>query len=327
MTIDKDNYASYKLLERALAPRGFTLTVDTTAPATATYTAPSGVAWVTHAAHIAYPFTSDAVRDMSINKTKAYEFAAAKDFAVPYTRQLDGEISEGEAKELFAAYGRLVVKPADSSLSRGLTVDITSYDQLMDAITHARAVSPRVLVQEQVAGEELRFTVIDGRAEAVLLRRTPRVTGDGRHTVAELIAAENALRRQIHLEYVSYPQLDGAIISPDFLTSTRVPAAGETVELSRSTMISGGCSVLNVTDTVDESYKKAVESLVADLDAGFMVVDVFCRDYTAPIRAGNYRLIEFNTAPALKLYYGCRDGKQFDIVPRLAAMIDTYLQR
>jgi uncharacterized protein (DUF1330 family) len=68
-----------------------------------------------------------------------------------------------------------------------------------------------------------------------------------------------------------------------------------------------------------------VENLVQTLGARFVVVDMMLQDYTKPKTAANYAFIEFNTAPVLKLFYSCRDGKQYDVVAELAAMIDTSL--
>jgi len=327
LSIKDDYFASYKLLERALLKKGYTTSFNETRPATVTFTSPAGVSWQTRAAHLAYPFNSERARDVCINKEKAYALATERNFPAPYTQLLSEAISETEAATLFDRFGALVVKPADSSLSRGLTVGVRDNDQLQRAIAGARSVSKNILIQQQVKGEELRFTLINGKVEAVLLRQTAQVVGDGRSTVRKLIAKENEARSQIRLEHITYPQLSETLVSPALLNSAEVPSVGEIIELNRSTMVSGGCSVYEILDSVDASYVREVERLVAGLDAGFMVVDVFCMDYTAEATAANHKLIEFNSAPALKLYYACRDGKQFDIVSRLVTLIDEYLQR
>ena len=48
-----------------------------------------------------------------------------------------------------------------------------------------------VLVEEFIVGTEYRFFVLDGQCEAVLLRVTANVVGDGQHIVRELIAIKN----------------------------------------------------------------------------------------------------------------------------------------
>jgi cyanophycin synthetase len=268
------------------------------------------------------------VREISRHKELAYTYASDRGVQVPYTHTLHGHetISAQEAEELLAAYGKLIVKPSNASLSRGLTVNITSHKALNEAISVAREVSETILVQQQVEGEEVRFTVIDGKVVAALLRQTPRVIGDGISTVAQLIMAENIERKALKFNYLSYPQLDASIIPSSYLTSTQVLEKAEVLELNRATMVKNGCSIYDVLKDVDVSYVNTVERLVQDLDARFVVVDMFLKDFRTPQAEDNYWFIEFNTSPVLKLYYGCRDGRMFDIAPRLANSIDVGLQ-
>lgn len=326
MSIRDDPFATFKLLRKALEMRGFSMEVLQDKPMIVSYHDGAGHRWTTRAEKIAYPLNSDDVRALSINKDRAYEFAEAHNFPVPYSRMVsaDEALPEEEAEELFGRFERLIVKPADASLGRGLTLDISSYDALEAAIETAREVSPKVLVQQQVEGEEIRFITIGGKVRAALLRQTPRVIGDGVSSIAELIARENDARQQLRSEYVAYPQLNEALVG-EYMVSGRVPQEGEVVELNRSTMIRGGASIYNVLLEVHESYIKEVEALVAKTGAGFIVADVFCRDYTVPAGKTNYQFIEFNTAPVLKLCYACRDGRNYDIVSPLADAIVAHL--
>jgi len=327
MTVQDDQFASFKLLNTALQVKGYHMDVDADEPLVVTYESPFGKRWTTRASHITYPFNSEYVRDISVNKQKAYDFAATQDFSVPYSKMVEGEIADSDANGLLATYGTLIVKPSDSSLGRGLTLNITTLSELKDAIKTAQEVSETVLVQQQVEGEELRFIVIDGKVEAALLRQTARVVGDGESTIAALITKENELRRLIKLELITYPILSEEIMDESLLVSSRIPAKREIVELNRSTMVRGGASIYNVLPEVDQTYIDRVEALLKPLEAGFIVADVFCKDYTQSANDQNYWLIEFNTAPVLKLCYACRDGRQFDVVSRLADQIDLFLQQ
>lgn len=326
MSIRDDPFATFRLLQKALGARGFSMETLQDKPMVVSYYDNSGRRWTTRADKIAYPLNGEDVRALSINKERAYEFAEANGFPVPYSRMVvvDEAIPEEEADELFGRFGRLIVKPADASLGRGLTLDIRAYDALEAAIEAAHEVSPKVLVQQQVEGEEVRFVAVNGRVGAALLRQTPRVIGDGALSVAELIAEENHVRRQLRSEYVPYPQLDAELVG-EHMTSGYVPQKGEVVELNRSTMIRGGASIYNVLPEVHQSYVRAVEALVKKTGAGFIVADVFCQDYTVPATQTNYQFIEFNTAPVLKLCYACRDGRNYDILSPLADAIAARL--
>lgn len=328
MYIKDDAFASYKLLRSKFKTIGYSVTEEVVNNRRAViFTSPSGRQWRTNVARLSYPFNSSKIRNISINKEVAYAFAQKSGLSIPYTYHLSDhyEMTSHDIDGLFKSYKKLIVKPADASLSRGLTLDVRSAGALRAAIVRARAVSTTVLIQEQVEGEEVRFVVIDGKVVSALLRRTPRVVGDGISTIAELISQENNERLALNLAYVTYPSLNNVVIDQSLLTQGEVLARGETMELSRATMIRNGASVYDVFDQVHTSYITCIEKLVLQLDAKFIVVDLFLEDFTRPKNKHNYWFIEFNTSPVLKLCYGCRDGKMFDVVPILVKMIDDWL--
>jgi D-alanine-D-alanine ligase-like ATP-grasp enzyme len=326
MGIDSDKHASYKLLGRELKALGYTMSEEHDDNRLfVSYISPKGRIWRARAAMIDYPFTSATVRSLSKNKAEATKFVTLHGMHAPATIKVVGDAVDMTSIEKFLnRYSRVVVKPLNRSLSIGLTTDITTMLQLQKAIKKAAKYSSEVLVQEQVFGEEVRFAVINGKVVSSLLRRTPQVVGDGSSTISELIKRENLERRKINYTLVPYPQLTDELVRKS-VDPTKVPAAGEIVELSRATMISKGCSVYDILGEIDESYIRLVESLVEDLDTGFIVVDIFIKNFREPAREDNYWFIEFNTSPVLKLFYSCRDGNMHDILPALAEAIDRKM--
>lgn len=326
MGIVSDTNASYKLLSNALTALGYSMSEKMVQDHLyVTYRSPAGHDWMTRAAHLRYPFTAEKVSVLAIDKAEASEFAEKKGVSAPDTlKVVKGTIDSAAVEAFVETHGRVVVKPLDRSLSMGLTTDVTTTPKALSAIKKAMRFSDAVLVQEQVFGEEIRFAVIDGTVVSALLRRTPRVVGDGVSTIAQLLEAENAKRREIDYSLTPYPQLTDDLIARR-LDRNKIPAAGEVIELSRATMISKGCSVYDVLEELHASYIDIVESLVSDLDTEFIVVDLFVRDFHTPATEDNYWFIEFNTAPVLKLFYSCRDGNMHDILPTLAASIDKKI--
>ena len=122
-----------------------------------------------------------------------------------------------------------------------------------------------------------------------------------------------------------YPLLDESLIASSWLREERVPLVGEVVELNRSTLLAGGATILNDSNQVHDSYKRAAVRLATELQADFIAVDIMVVDFRQPADDKNYVSLECNTAPSLRMYYGRRGEADYDIVPRLADMIDTYL--
>lgn len=325
MGIISDEYASWKLLAKELAARGYTVS-ETYVEETqyVTYKSPKGALWRTRGAHLTYPITSKKAQLLAKDKDAATHYVVESGGSAPATLKLTGSEEDEQIQTFLGKYGKVVVKPLDRSLSLGLTTDITTLTKAKKAIKAAAEFSKTVLMQQQVFGEEIRFTVLDGKVVSALLRRTPRVIGDGVSTIAELIDQENEARAKIDYTLVKYPQLTGKLIRKS-VDLTRIPDTGEVVELSRSTMIGRGCSAYDVLEKVDPSYLKIVEKVVKGLGAGFIVVDIFVEDFRQPATMKNHWFIEFNTAPVLKLFYSCRDGNMHDILPMLAGAIDRKI--
>lgn len=327
MYVMNDPHASFRLLARELKKRGYSSTEFVQAGKRhLSLTDKQGHNWTTPIAKIGYPLQSKKFIEISRSKQSEYEFAESVGMSVPRTRVLkaDERLARTDRERILKDFKTAIVKPADASLSRGLTLEVTDEADLARAVKHAQSYHEDILIQQQVYGQELRFAILNGTVIAVLLRETPRVIGDGKRTVIELIAAENKLRERIKGTYVQYPALTTEL-SDEVLS--RVLPAGEIYELGRSTMIRGGCSIYDVLPRVHESYVRKVEKLARAAEIGFGAVDVFIRDFTKPARAANYWLMELNTSPVLKLFYSCRDGKHFDVVPLLADAIDVHLKR
>lgn len=327
MYIKDDAYASCKLLRLEFEKRGYIVTEEYFGRKLVfTYTSPSGKTWKTSASHIWYPFISEKLRSISINKEKAYGVVHSLGYFIPFTKFIpaDYEIKNNEIDILLATYKKIIVKPANSSLSRGLTMNILTRDSLIEAINVARKRTSNILIQEQVEGEEIRFVVINGKVVSALLRRTPRVVGDGYSTVARLIELENNKRKILNFDYVTYPLLSEEIVKKEWISSNAILKKDELLELNRATMIKNGASVYDVLDQVDVSYINIVEDIVKNLNVKFLVVDIIFNDYTSKTN-DKYWFVEFNTSPVLKLFYGCRDGKMFNIIPILVDNINEWI--
>jgi cyanophycin synthetase len=83
----------------------------------------------------------------------------------------------------------VAVKPQDRDLAQGVGLDLRTREQVVAAYLAARQKSPSVLVERFVLGTAYRVLVVDDRVAAVARLSPARVVGDGRSSVAELVAA------------------------------------------------------------------------------------------------------------------------------------------
>ena len=85
----------------------------------------------------------------------------------------------------------VVIKPHDGHHGKGVTTGINDEKDLREAFARAKEISDKVIVEKSYTGNDYRMLVVDGRLVAAAMREPAAVTGDGEHTIEELIAIEN----------------------------------------------------------------------------------------------------------------------------------------
>lgn len=323
MRVQDDPSSSIQLIATKLLERGYSLEKILLRGKTYySFTSPNGRSWITLGYRISYPFQTKAIAEISGNKALAGELAEHVGVPTPETITIAKGSDILPAVNLMDRHESVIVKPLDASLARGLTLDIHDENHLKSALNFAYGYSETAVVQQQVKGQEIRFAVIGSKVRAALLKRTPHIIGDGKHSIAELIHIENERRANLNVPYLTYLQLDETLIPKRYLTDETVLEPGKELELSLGTMVRTGATFHNIIDEMDHSYISEIEKLASKLGHGFVVVDMFMSDYTVPKSYNNHWFIEFNTAPYLKLFYACVEGKPFDIVSELVPLID-----
>lgn len=269
-------------------------------------------------------------RDIIADKAQTYSLADYLNIPRPSTLMIDSkDYSISQISNFLDEHRNIVVKPYNGNKSRGVSINVSDIDRLKSSIEIASDISQKVLVQQQVYGEEVRLIVIEGKVRAALLREKPFVIGDGTSSIKDLVAEENSKRDSIKNSLVTYPRLDHGLISAD-LDLNSVPAKGQRIELSQATMIRNGASVYDIYSQIDKGYIEAAETTVKNLHAGLLCVDFIIKDYKSPATPESYSLIEINTGMSLLMCYSCRDGKNFPIVedyigPKIVSAIESTL--
>jgi cyanophycin synthetase len=85
----------------------------------------------------------------------------------------------------------VVVKPADLDQGKGVAADLRGSPEVRAAYLAAREISENVLVEKFIPGFTHRLTVAEGEVISVRQRLPGGVTGDGKSTITELVAAHS----------------------------------------------------------------------------------------------------------------------------------------
>ena len=209
-----------------------------------------------------------------------------------------------EVQSLFHQLKKAVVKPVDGAKGNGVTVDVTTAGQLARAWQRAWSVTSRgVVVEEHFSGTEARFLVAGGECVAVARRTPPAILGDGKSSLKELINEKNK-HRSLNPHLYNRP----VILTPERVDRLRqhglsvfsVLPAGEEYIIDYIGGFSTGADSLDVTDDVDESYKRvAIEAVQAVPGLEVSGVDIMAQDFSEPASAANHITVELNSQPGL----------------------------
>ena len=94
-------------------------------------------------------------------------------------------------REFLDRYGAVVVKPLDGEQGDGVSVDVRDPDDLDKAVTAAKKYDDQVLIEQFMAGLDMRVIVIDFKVVAAAIRRPPQIQGDGERSIRDLVKKQS----------------------------------------------------------------------------------------------------------------------------------------
>jgi cyanophycin synthetase len=199
-----------------------------------------------------------------------------------------------------------VVKPLDGNHGRGVFVGLTTREEVEYAFGVARAEarphSP-VMVEECIPGVEHRLLVINSRLVACARGEQLFVTGDGRHTVAQLIEtqlnsdprrgrSETLPNKSIELDDTVRLQIGREGLEPDSIL-----AAGRRVLVKQT-----GSHCCDVTDEVHPEVAALAVRAARTVGLDVAGIDVVATDISRPLHAQGARICEVNAGPQLLIH-------------------------
>jgi GNAT-family acetyltransferase (TIGR03103 family) len=196
-----------------------------------------------------------------------------------------------------AEYGSLVVKPARGEQGKGITVDVRTAEALESAISHARTFSDTVLLEQYVAGHDLRIIVIGHRVVAAAIRRPAEVTGTGEHTVAELIEAQSRRRAAATGGESRIPmdaETERCVLAAGRRMDEVLPE-GTVLPVRKTANLHTGGTIHDVTSEVHRALIDAAILASRALDIPVVGLDLMVPNVSEP----EYVIIEANERPGL----------------------------
>ena len=243
------------------------------------------------------------------NKVVTKKVLAEKGFRVPKGYEVSS-IEEALQKFNYIKNKPIVIKPKSTNFGLGITIfknGTSSLENYTKAIEFALKEDKDILIEEFIEGTEYRFFVIEGKTEAVLLRVPANVTGDGKHTIRELVEMKNAnpLRgdaKKTPLKKIELGEIEQLQLSEQGLNFESILAENEVAYLRENSNISTGGDSIDMTDEVHESYKKLAVEIAEAMMAKVCGVDLIIPNIKDECSKDNYGVIEANFNPMMMMH-------------------------
>ncbi len=213
--------------------------------------------------------------------------------------------------------GTVVTKPYNGNHGRGITINISSEDEIREGFAAAREHSRSVIVETYIGGDDHRLLVVNGELIAATKRTPGHVVGDGTSDIIELVDIVNAdPRRGVgHEKVLTRLELDAQadlMLERVGYNHFSVPKQGEVVYLRSTANLSTGGTATDVTDIIHpDNRDMAVRAVRAiGLDVGGV-------DFISPNIAESYKSIgggicEINAAPGFRMHVAPSEGTPRD---------------
>jgi cyanophycin synthetase len=197
----------------------------------------------------------------------------------------------------------VVIKPRDSNHGQGVAVGLTTREQVETAFGIAEAVRPGeqtdVMVEQYIPGSEYRLLVVSGKLVAASRSEPPRVSGDGVHSIRELVAIANrdpnrSSDWRCPLDLLELDSLAELVLADQGFTSNSVPAEGVAVVLQRY-----ADTTFDVTDDVHPTIQCVAVEAAAIVGLDIAGIDFRAARIDSPLGDGPAAIVEVNAGPGL----------------------------
>ncbi|MCD8496745.1 MAG: GNAT family N-acetyltransferase [Alphaproteobacteria bacterium] len=165
-------------------------------------------------------------------------------------------------------HGAIVVKPAIGEQGAGITVDVTTINELETAVNYARQVSDKVLLEQMVRGQDLRIIVINYEVVAAAIRKPPSVIGDGQHTILQLVKKQSRRREKATQGESKIPvdeELRRTVHNAGYVLDDVLPN-GQELQVRKAANLHVGGTIHDVTNDLHPELIKAAENAARALD-------------------------------------------------------------
>jgi cyanophycin synthetase len=236
-------------------------------------------------------------------------------------------VDEDEIEKTVARLGfPVAVKPLDANHGKGITVGLKSLEEVRAAFPLAKKYSRRVIIEQSLEGQDFRALVVNNRLIAVAERIPAHITGDGEHTIRELIDLTNQDPRRGYghenvLTLINVDAQTESLLAAHGYTLDTVLPAGEMFRLKTTANISTGGTAIDRTDEVHPFNVSLFERIARIIGLDVAGIDVVANDLSTPLTENGGGIIEVNAAPGFRMHLAPSEGIARNVAEHVIDML------
>ncbi|MCC7232092.1 MAG: cyanophycin synthetase, partial [Bacteroidia bacterium] len=255
--------------------------------------------------------TSSIAVEIACDKEETKNLLEAASVPVPAGRVVYDEEDLGYAVRRIGY--PVVLKPVGGNHGRGATINVKTWEDAVFALAAAKKVSRGVIVEKFITGFDHRLLVINYQFVAGARRTPAMVTGDGVHTVRELVEMVNRDPRRGygHEKVLTSIKIDemtqGMLQEKGYTVDTKLPA-GEILLLKRTANLSTGGTSTDVTETVHPYNVFMAERIARIIGLDICGIDIMTPDISVPLHENGGAVLEVNAGPGFRMHIAPAEG-------------------
>lgn len=220
----------------------------------------------------------------------------------------------------------IAVKPLDANHGKGITVGLTTIEEIKKAFATARNYSRSVILERSLTGNDFRALVINNKLVAVAERTPAHVVGDGKNSIGELIEIVNSDPRRGygHEQVLTQIDINGQterLIAEAGYTLDTVLEDGEVFYLKPTANLSTGGTAIDRTDEVHPYNLFLFERIAQIIGLDIAGIDVVAPDVSTPLNENGGGIIEVNAAPGFRMHLAPSEGIPRNVAEHVVDML------
>jgi len=220
----------------------------------------------------------------------------------------------------------VVTKPLAGNHGRGVAINLRTDEEVETGFEKASEHGRTIIVESYIEGFDHRILIVDGELVAAAKRVPGHVTGDGKHTIEQLVHTVNEdPRRGVGHEKVltrlEFDHQAERLLAKLGYDRNTIPKKGEEVYLRSTANLSTGGTAIDVTDVIHpDNREMAIRAIKAiGLDIGG--VDFLTRDIAESYREAGGGICEVNAGPGFRMHVAPSEGTPRDVAGPVIDML------